>query len=200
MTQVTMDCPKARQHLALFAGRDLEEALSLDLERHLEQCATCQNELMQVRAARERIAVLGAQTAAEMQSVDLWPALRERLAAETRSQSSAAARGGMWPAVRRWIPISIAAAALVVISVRWSMDPMDSVSAPPGVVAVESVNSAAVEAPNLASTPAPQVQIPTGMLRPAGPGDERLRDLSRPWWHEGGAGAPNALVGDSGLR
>jgi hypothetical protein len=179
-----IDCPQARQLLALHAGSDLEEALAAELERHLAACEPCRAERSLLVLARERIAVLGAHTARSAAEVDLWPAIGARLASE-RAPAAPARRARP----TAWVPLSLAAAAAVIALVWWRAsgagDPQDQPApgAPPPQLVVDTPGAA---------------PRPEDALRRAGPEDELLRDSANPYstpLRTGAQRSPNALAG-----
>ncbi len=188
MSQPNLDCPKIQKHLALYAGRDLEQPLCLEVEAHLALCAGCRDELARSVAGRERIAVLGEETSRALKSIELWPALNQRLAQERAALRPAAAFTDAAPRSRpnvlrrRWIPISIAAAAALMLSLRWGFD----TQAPPTFVpAANPIVPAEAVAKNQSAA-----ELPAGALRRANPGEERLRDSSAPLDGRQGQGRP----------
>ena len=209
MSNVNQDCQKLHQHLALYAGRDLEEPLCEELEQHLAGCGVCRAELAKTLAARERIGVFGAQNSLGLDALDLWPAvrtawLREREA--TRIEVALLNHMARPRALRRrWIPVALAAAAALVITLGWALD-LGSKTAPSNLVLTPVAGSAPQFVLN---TPGNAVIEPfaAGSLRRAAPGEERLRDSSAPlqlprraWPTSGGGETPNSLAGDDGLR
>ncbi|HTF91340.1 MAG TPA: zf-HC2 domain-containing protein [Planctomycetota bacterium] len=210
MSTVNQDCPKIRQHLALFAGRDLEEPLCRLVEAHLAACGACSAELSRTLAARERISVLGAQTARGLDAIDLWPAVRESWAREreaARTEVAALNLSRPHSTRRRWIPVSLAAAAAAIAlftALHWGIGDAQPFApgAPQGPQAPGNTENVAQ---NVDLVPAAE-PVSNGSLRRAGPGEERLRDSSAPLifprsWHERtGAGQPNSLAGDDSLR
>jgi hypothetical protein len=207
MTHANLDCPKTRQHLTLYAGRDLEEALCAAVERHLEGCEPCRRELASTLAARERFAHLRTETARAAESVDLWPGVRARWAssraepvanapssaprpAEHRpaaQRPAAPSRGAPTWARRAWLPTSLAAAAVLVVAFRSGFAPDPAPNSPPisgpgsapisGIVTHEHGASVA----GGEEPAAPVIPGVDGALRRAQPGDERLRDSSAPF-------------------
>lgn len=204
MSHANENCTKIRQQLALYAGRDLEEPLCVEVEQHLGECASCRAELARAGAARERIAVLGAQTARGLESVDLWPALgerwtRERVAAKPAAAAAIAgaprAKSGTW---RRWVPLSLAAAAALAVALRWNSEP-----AAPTTPPFSHIVDPALPPEDVASNLKADESLQSGALRRAAPGEERLRDSSsplRPWPGRGSQDTPNSLAGDKDLR
>ncbi|MEO6711426.1 MAG: zf-HC2 domain-containing protein [Planctomycetota bacterium] len=214
MSPVNQDCTKIRQHLALFAGRDLEQALCLLVEAHLAGCGTCSAELSRTLAARERIGVFGAQTTRGLEAIDLWPAVRESWAREreaARTEVAALNLSRSHSTRRRWIPVSLAAAAAAAAlftALRWGIGDTapDARAFGPGAA---HGPQAPHDTENVAKNVVPAIEaepVSNGSLRRAGPGEERLRDSSAPLifpraWHErAGAGQSNSLAGDDGLR
>ncbi len=188
MSQPNLDCSKIQKHLALYAGRDLEEPLCLEVEAHLALCAGCREELARSVSGRERIAVLGQETSRALKSVELWPALNQRLAQERAALRPAAALAHAVARTRpnvlrrRWIPISVAAAAALVLSLQWGLD----TEAPPIFIpAAGPIVPAEAVARNQ-----PDAMLPAGALRRAKPGEERLRDSSAPLDGRLGQGLP----------
>jgi len=72
-------CRRAIRLLPLHSGGDLSPRLAAELEEHLDGCETCRRELGGLDASRQ---VLFRLKGAVGPTPDLWPALRERLAAE----------------------------------------------------------------------------------------------------------------------
>lgn len=215
MSTVNQDCPKVRQHLVLFAGRDLEEPLCAQVEQHLAGCAACRAELEATLAARERIGVFGAHNERGLDSVDLWPAVRasvqsEREAARTEVATLHQALRASKPraALRRWLPLSLAAAAALVIALGLLQE------SPPSLPDQPVAGTPVPPTPNVATNDGGvRVEpISSGSLRRAGPDDERLRDFSAPFplqprsifrgpgLPRTGNDASNSLAGDDGLR
>ena len=198
MSTVNHDCPNVRQHLALYAGRDLEAALCTQVEQHLAGCDACRDELAITLAARERIRVFGAETAQGLEAVDLWPAVRDSWAREqlaTREEVAALNLSRPRSMRRYWLPISLAAAAALFFALRSALTP-DAITEDKTPNVVEHV------APNIEVQPAA-----AGSLRRASPGEERLRDSSVPLFgpsrfgnNRAGTTEPNSLAGDDGLR
>jgi anti-sigma factor RsiW len=153
----------------------LESALGEQVEAHLAACAECRAELSRAQAARERIAVFGAQSAKDVEAVDLWPALDRRLRTERalpsvrKSPRSTMLRRVSWLA----LPLAAAAALLMTLDLGQPSDvaPNGVDSAAPGAPALATNAAAAAEGESTSAQP--------GGLRRAGPGDERLRDSSR---------------------
>lgn len=212
MNHANEHCPKIRQHLALYAGRDLEQPLCVEVERHLAECESCRVELAQAAAARARIAVLGAETARAVESIELWPALGERWVSERANAKPAAALSAPRAAPRRiWIPVSLAAAAALMIALNWSSEPEAPVAPPISHVVDPSVpiEDVATNAPG-ADVLGPDALQPDVLknvgLRRAAPGEERLRDSSAPFGmprsllRRGSQDTPNSLAGDNDLR
>jgi anti-sigma factor RsiW len=207
MSTLNQECPKIRQHLALYAGRDLEEPLCAQVEQHLAGCSACREEFGRTSAARERIRVFGVQTARDLESVELWPLVRESWTREREAlETEVAALNLSRPrsTLRRWLPLSLAAAAALVIALGWAMSPDQLLNSG------EGVNPPGVHAPKLADNSGPMLPaqaVSTGSLRRAGPGEERLRDSSAPLFmpmrslqDRAGTDSTNSLVGDDGLR
>ncbi|HUR29408.1 MAG TPA: zf-HC2 domain-containing protein [Planctomycetota bacterium] len=213
MSTLNQECPKVRQHLVLFAGRDLEEPLCTQVEQHLAGCAACRAELDLLLDARRRIGVFGAQNARGLDAVDLWPEVsaavrREREAARSEVAALHLALRASKPraALRRWLPLSLAAAAALVIALGFlfeSRTNVPDVTVPPVVV-----TPPAVPAPSVAVNGGVRVEtVSSGSLRRAGPDDVRLRDSSAPFAlqprsriQRAGNDSSNSLAGDDGLR
>lgn len=205
MSAMNQDCPKIRQHLALYAGRDLEEPLCVQVEQHIAGCGACREELCKTLAARERIGVFGALSARDLDAVDLWPGIRESWNREREAaRSEVAALNAIRPRAsrRRWLSISLAAAAVLVIFLRWSLVHESPIAPPIAHVPPQSNargNVAVNTSPNAPVAPV----VNDGSLRRAGPGEERLRDSSAPlllplrsWTSRAGNDTPNSLAGD----
>jgi hypothetical protein len=211
MSHATENCPKIRQHLALYAGRDLEEPLCVEVERHLAECESCRIELARAGQARERIAVLGVQTARGVEAIDLWPALGERWASEKSAATRAPSRTPR-RSRRILIPLALAAAAALVIAQLWNSEPASQAVPPishvadPIVVPVEDVAQHAPGAQRALDEPGTD-DLQSGGLRRAAPGEERLRDSSAPfglplapWLRRAAQDTPNSLAGNNDLR
>lgn len=209
MSTVNQDCTKIRQHLALYAGRDLEESVCVQVEQHLSGCGACRAELGKTFAARERIAVLGAETQRGLESAALWPAVREAWLREREIERTEVASLDLSRprAKRRLLPLSLAAAAAVAafwLGSHWHLFPGE-----PAENVVVDDGASPPRQGDIAITPqgAAVQPVGTGSLRRAEPGEERLRDSSLPlefaphaWRTRGDPRAPNALAGDDGLR
>jgi anti-sigma factor RsiW len=100
---MTTDHPPFDQ-LSELADGDLARAVTMSVERHVAQCATCRAELARLRALLERAGTLAATIEPP---ADGWAALRRRL----RQQSQSAPRRGRW--VREWGRLAAAAVVLV---------------------------------------------------------------------------------------
>jgi len=203
MNQPSLDCTSAHPHLALHAGGDLESALAQQVEAHLAGCANCSAELGRAKLARERIALLAQADPEGLDSLDLWPALSQRLAAERAAadaaRASTAARGRP-SRLRRagWFALPLAAAAALLLMFQRGETPLTppAGSPPSPLPSVELATHLGIE-----------TQATPNGLRRAAPGEERLRDSARPLdaqvnglLRRAAPGAPNALAGDDGLR
>lgn len=214
--ELPQECSKVRQHLVLFAGRDLEEPLCAQVEQHLAGCAACRVELELSLAAQRRIAVFGAQNARGLDAVDLWPAVRASVRSEretARTEVAALASSGLAlraskprAASRRWLPLSLAAAAALAIALGFLYEPQPEV---PEVIGPPVAGTPHVlPAPDVATNGGVRVEpVSSGSLRRAGPDDERLRDFSAPFTLQPRSKLPrtgndssNSLAGDDGLR
>lgn len=237
------DCAEAQQHLMLHAGSDLESASAAAVEAHVAECEPCREELARARRSREHLAVLGRATQRSVDgaladgSANLWPALRARLEPERKPTSEVAAPSAE-PAVanigratirtRRiaWIGLPLAAAAALVISLRFgdslspSGDRTGDRNGGPALVSGDASRGGAAGIPgNSTPTGAPANPVPdvaatgfdpsgenAGQLRRAGPEDERLRDMSlpfgfpRPRTLSGSGAGSNSLASDAQLR
>ena len=214
MSQAKLDCPKIQNHLALYAGRDLEQPLCLEVEAHLLACESCRRELARAAVGRERIAVLGSETsrALAFESADLWPAMKLRLAEERASSRTAAALVPVAPlaarsfARRRGLPLSIAAAAALLLSLQFGSAPKEA-QPQSFLPALGSPALAPIVPAESVATNKPVETAPAVGLRRALPGEERLRDSSAPLDGRLGSGLrlgaqdePNSLAADTGLR
>lgn len=215
MSSTNLACTSARPHLALHAGGDLEPALAEQVEAHLVGCAACRAELVRAQLGRQRIAMLAQSSLDGLESVDLWPALRQRLISEReraseRREPVAEERDSVHAASRRvgsrlrrvgWLALPLAAAAALLLMFNRGEAPLIvPAGSPPS-----ALPAAALAANSGVDMQAPQ-PTPQG-LRRAAPGDERLRDSARPMdppssglLRRGDPGSPNALAGDDGLR
>lgn len=199
-----MDCTEIEAHLALFIGGDLEAPLAALVGAHLGACLACEQRLLAAREARS--ALLGlAELEGDAGAVDLWPALRASLVSEGLCRPAAAATTALPPARGRLLGFSrafagMAAAAVVLLLWRpWVSETLDTNpsggAAPlagPIVDMGSQLDLAGLVIPaggsDVASAEVPVV--PTllenaapysGGLRRAGPEDELLRNLARPF-------------------
>jgi len=97
------NCPEVRTALPLHVGFDLDPPTRAAVEAHLESCPGCRAALDRARRARRAFLGLDAATG---EPPALWPALRERLAAEGLmarhgGPSAAAATDGLAAAAGR---------------------------------------------------------------------------------------------------
>lgn len=105
-----MNCTRAKSHIALWAGGDLDDRQVAQLERHVAVCPDC-------REYRQRMAgslqVLQNPASGESSSLhdSVWPGVESRLAVQSQIEARRAER------LNRWLPAAaIAAACLAVIA------------------------------------------------------------------------------------
>ena len=198
MTEAMQACAEIEGLLPLYVGRDLEPGptepgSAVMVARHLSSCPRCAERARRAAASRRalRTELRGLTPAAAAPPRDLWPGLRARLEAEGRlgrAASAAAVAAGprtasrpriaALPRVIAWTGALASAAALVatailVLDPGGGPAPLQDSGGGPGLVAAP-VPGAPVR-PQLVDGPAAPAE-PAGLLRRAGPGDERLAD------------------------
>ncbi|MFQ5422572.1 MAG: anti-sigma factor family protein [Phycisphaerae bacterium] len=104
-----MTCPEVREYLFAFLDSELDAALSIELQRHLERCAACAREVEIERAIRRRLAKR-IEAAFPARPFDDAALCRTLVAGVSRR------RWRLAPALRRRAAALTSVAALVVIS------------------------------------------------------------------------------------
>jgi anti-sigma factor RsiW len=123
------DCSAIENDLALFVGGDLDRRGTLEIGEHLAGCRQCTDAVGRLAASRAAL-----REGLELGSgalPDLWPGVRARLAESGLLQPApvvpgASAPVAALPAVRRWIPLSAAAAVLIALGLWMFTSPGDS--------------------------------------------------------------------------
>lgn len=120
MSPRVLDCTEVRSSLPLYSGGDLHPSRQAALDRHLATCVDCRLEAARANSAREAL-VRGLERG-HAGRVDLWPALRNSLAAEGLISTNGARQPMASPRTlpqvhpgRRWLSIAAAAAAALFI-------------------------------------------------------------------------------------
>ena len=103
-----MNCHDIQTYIPLWVGKDLEETLHLELEKHLEQCEACQLEAELAQAAYKALQLLGDLPHERRPSV--WPRISRKIQPRKRSVPTQNA-----PRFNGWIPGLVAAAACLLI-------------------------------------------------------------------------------------
>ena len=75
-----MNCKKAKSHVALLIGQDLEPAVAEELRNHLDQCGDCHDHYRQMASCLEVLQTPEVE-AWNTPGDSLWPQLSVRLAA-----------------------------------------------------------------------------------------------------------------------
>lgn len=214
-------CDDVLALIPLHVGGDLEPEWTERVARHLERCDSCTAELERARAARAPFAMLRAE-ADGWSAVDVWDGVRSELAREGLLAPSSPLPAAPRRVTRApLVPLGrLAAAAGILALGLWAAfageTPPNAGSPGPGPVSLEGAGSEApvirampVSTGGLAGTVGDDpIEPMAGGLRRAQPGEERLRDLSRPF-PEGspilqlpftGRTRRGAPVGGGGLR
>jgi anti-sigma factor RsiW len=121
-----MNCEERKKDLALYAGGDLEEELAGNLEKHLEQCDGCREELESIRSAIKLTSRFSPEP----------PALEEFLSSVRH------ARGRIARKLAFRYTLIATAAAVVLIALLVAPSALDSIRAPeqvPGITAAGPV-------------------------------------------------------------
>jgi hypothetical protein len=201
-----MDCTEVDAHLPLFVGGDLEAPLDALVAAHVAACGGCAGRLESLRASRSALLAL-TELERRPSDFDLWPAVRGRLLAEGLCGGAPEApapgpRARRFAIRRFWARALAGAAAAAVLAIAfgeaWKARPAAGGVPVPLHVAVPR-NPAAFGAGSgteglvvpattgaLAGTAALEPafaagSVPDGRLRRAGPQDELLRDMARPF-------------------
>jgi hypothetical protein len=112
-----MNCGRARTNVALWAGGDLDDQESGQLERHLAVCPQCRDYRTRIagslQALREPQGIL-----ADNLYDSVWPKVASRLAVKSQADARRAER------LNRWLPVAAAAAVcLAVIALTSEPEP-----------------------------------------------------------------------------
>ncbi len=141
-----MNCTDLKEHLMPFADGELEPTLAAQVEKALESCPECQEELAEIRriSSMSRAAFLAPVEAASLAGV--YDGVMARIAAEDRAAAktttpSAWARFTQWCSefVRFEHPMAFAGAAAAVLAVVVGLSMTGGASAPAPGVANEGV-------------------------------------------------------------
>jgi|CXWL01.1.fsa_nt_gi anti-sigma factor RsiW len=102
-----MTCGDVREILFAFLDNELDAALSIEVQRHMEHCPECASEVETERTIQRKLA------AAMDRDASAWPTLQESLTTVVASpaRSHVLRRLG----VRSWIPITVGVAAVVIL-------------------------------------------------------------------------------------
>jgi anti-sigma factor RsiW len=111
-----MNCEEVRSFLGAFTDRELDLARSLEIERHLRECAACPGEYDRLRALSS--AVKNGATYFELPT-----ALEQRIRTALRQAAPSADRPATRSRPRQpmWRPIAIAASAAFVMLASWNL-------------------------------------------------------------------------------
>lgn len=135
-----MNCKRARLHIALDVGDDLDSSAAAELERHLAECAECRDYRRCAAGTLDSLHDETAEAPGELQD-SLWPDLLEKLPP----------RPGRVPDFNGWWVALAVSAACVAILMFWQEETDRSLVA--GTQAV----------------PAPAAEIPGNLRVPAKP-------------------------------
>jgi hypothetical protein len=169
-------CKLVMPQLALLVGDDLagdDPAVTpsvAQLREHVAQCRACGDELARLAAARTALSELSWRSVAP--TVDLWPALRVRLADQLNlpRERERAAR-------RHWLRLRLAAAAavLALTGVVWWSQRAPGPRDPVGALALSETAPGDVSREGTgASLPAEDLVVPAGALRRLAPSEQRF--------------------------
>lgn len=118
-----MPCEYSHEQLYLYLDRELAPEEAQAIERHLQECASCQQE---VAAHRRLQAMLREALEEEEMPVQLWPAIQQRLAQEGVPMRPETRRSTRW---RVWLGAGAMAALLLLVWIgrSWWTAPLPSV-------------------------------------------------------------------------
>jgi mycothiol system anti-sigma-R factor len=118
-----MPCEYSHEQLYLYLDRELTPEEAQAVERHLQECASCQQE---VAAHRRLQAMIRAALEEEEVPVQLWPAIRQRLAQEEVPIRPETRRSTRW---RAWLGAGALAALLLLawLGRSWLTAPLPTV-------------------------------------------------------------------------
>jgi anti-sigma factor RsiW len=102
-----MTCGELREILFAFLDNELDAALSIEVQRHLEHCPECASEVETERTIHRRLAAAMDRDAVKSPSLD----------ALLRTVVTVPARGPVRRRTRAWIPLGIGIAAVVLLGV-----------------------------------------------------------------------------------
>ena len=152
-----MNCTDLKEHLMPFADGELEPTLASEVEKALESCPECQEELAEIRriSSMSRMAFMAPVEAVNLAGV--YDGVMARIAAEANATEVAAAKApaattapGAWARFTQWCselvrfehPMALAGAAAAVLAVVVGLsmtggDKAQTVGAPEGVASSE---------------------------------------------------------------
>ena len=115
-----MNCKRAKQDMALCAGRDLDDCAEQQLRRHLSACPDCRDQWQRVQASTQLL-----QRTADANSpvgdVRLWSGVSTALQQIERERLQAP-QAGRTPL---WIPaVAVAALVLAAVSIVQTLTPL----------------------------------------------------------------------------
>jgi len=162
------DCRSVENELALFVGGELGPHARADVEQHLVGCPVCTRAVERFEASRA--ALRAGLARPESLAPDLWQGIRARLvqSGTIRSEPALPVQESPVAPLRRmprWIPISVAAAALFALGL-WLLQRGDAEA-----LVVPGGSNLVVTAPQ----PKPLQVQPVGLRRLA-PGESALSD------------------------
>lgn len=112
-----MKCKRAKQEMALHAGRDLDSAVELELQRHLASCPSCHEQWKRIRSATAVLHQASLEEA-EVPPPRLWSAVSRSIQAtpDRRNARSQSFSHGFVPLV------AVASLLLAVVSINHSLN------------------------------------------------------------------------------
>jgi len=167
-----MSCADIARRVALYAGSDLDEASSRDVEGHLAACEGCRELLTVLLGQRE---AMGEWRAAALSQDDLDEVRNGVLAAIARGDARRSIFDRLWFAPSRpaaWGSAGLAAAALLVFAVWMTVSRSQGVQPAQSAAALPDrpvARAVAVPAPRAESQAAAELPTPVPMPVPAWP-------------------------------
>jgi len=114
-----MKCKRAKQEMALFAGRDLDPATEQELRRHLASCPGCQNQWNRIRSTTSILHQVSIEEA-EVSAPQLWSSVSRSIQAFPDRRS---ARAESFSLSRGVVPlVAMASLVLAVVSINRSLN------------------------------------------------------------------------------
>lgn len=112
-----MKCKRAKQEMALCAGRDLDPVTEQELRRHLANCPGCHEQWNRICSTTSVLQQAGFE-AAEMPAPQLWPSVSRNL----REVPRRPARSESFSFSNALVPlVAVASLILAVVSIRHSL-------------------------------------------------------------------------------